>query len=718
MTRGMLACGAAAAALLGGSEAFAQERPRGEVAATQLDELVVTAQKREERLQEVPISITALTGEKLDRSRESLTQVLNTVPGVVAMTTQLENSLVIRGVTPLGSLNAGSATAGYYLDTAPFGLVRVAFVPDTSVYDLDRLEVLRGPQGTLYGANSVSGVVRVLTKDADVAGFEAKMRGTVSHTDHGGENYRGDAAVNVPLIDGKLAARFVASYEDVSGYIDRPNKENANDGVRQSYRLKLRAEPTEKLSLGLSAWISKRDFDGRSMGTRQLTSISLREEPESTHFYLYALTGSYDLGPATLSSSTSYLRYTFSASSNYNAWFPAFGPPIFTLREQLETRVPAKVFSQEVYLTSNGDGPWKWTAGAIYRHGQEHFFQHRPSYVNIGGTHQEDTTKSYAIFGELTRVALDGHLELTAGLRYFKDEQTLRELSRFTQVNPNPPLARSNSDFDKVTPRLVVKYKPSDHLMTYASYSEGFRSGFAQSPLALAQAPGLLGPVEPDLLKNYEVGAKGSLFGGRLAFEVAGYYIDWQGVQNTLAISVGTTSPISVSASVNGKSASGFGFDAGVTAKPFEGLTLSGAYSRNDLTLDADVRASTGAILYLKGDRIAGSPESNWFVGADYVSPAWGDLDLRLSASANRYSALEGRALVNGASVVATGQAITVARASASLESPSGWSLTLFADNLFNERDTPTIPVGVGLIPELQIRLQPRTIGVQLEKRF
>jgi len=704
---------AAFAALAG--EAAAQQRG-GAAEVSQLQELVVTAQRREERLQEVPIAITAISGEQLDKSRDSLRDVLNKVPGVFVVPSQLEGSISIRGVVPRGSQQAGAPTAGYYLDSSPFALIRISALPDADIYDLDRIEVLKGPQGTLYGAASSSGVIRVLTHDADLNAFETKMRGALSTTKGGEESYRADGAVNIPLVEGKLAVRGVLSYEDIGGFIDRPNKKDGNDGRKVSFRIKANAAPTEDLTLGASVWIFKRDIDSRSMGTRARTSISTRDEPEYTDIYLYALKGAYDFGPVTLSSDTSYLRYKFGADSNYNAWFPGF----FPRPETLKTRIPAKVFTQEVGLASDGEGAWRWNVGGIYRRGQEYFYQHRESYVNINGTRFQDKSRSFAVFGEVTRVALDGAVEVTGGLRYFKDKQNLEEFSRFTQVVPVPPLIRKDSEYDAITPRVVVKYKPSEDLMAYASYSQGFRSGFAQSPAALSQVqPGVLSDVKPDRLHNYEVGAKGDMMDGRLSFEVAGYFIDWQDVQDSITIAVNNAgTPINIAASVNGSSASGFGFDLGLTARPVEGLTLSGAYSWNDLTIDADVRNATGVLTLAKGDRLQNSPKATLSLNADYVTPVSSSLDLRLSGSVNRASPLFFRTLINGVSTGVKSDAITLARASVAIESSNGWSATFFGENLFDTRDSTSRTTGPGLIPELFVRLQPRTFGVQLERRF
>src|SRR5690606_34069684 len=175
-----------------------------------IEEIVVSAQKREENLEQVPISISVLDGSRLDQSSaHGITEALGRVPGVSAFPhTQGGGAFVtIRGAAASGPVFGGSSPVAYYLDSIPFGLAQTAIAPDANAYDLERVEVLRGPQGTLYGASAQNGVVRVLTKDADPETFDFKARASLSSVRDGGDGYRGDAAINLPLIEDKLAAR-------------------------------------------------------------------------------------------------------------------------------------------------------------------------------------------------------------------------------------------------------------------------------------------------------------------------------------------------------------------------------------------------------------------------------------------------------------------------------------------------------------------------------
>jgi outer membrane receptor protein involved in Fe transport len=673
-----------------------------------IDEVFVTAQKREERLQDVPISISVLEGDVLDRSVLGVRDALASSPGIATIDTGSGTTqLTVRGVTGPG-INQGSSTVGYYLDSAPFAMIRNSPVPDSNAYDLDRVEVLRGPQGTLYGASSANGVVRVLTKDANLDQFEMKARATGSSTKDGGENFRGDMAVNVPIVEGKVAARAVVGYEDWSGWIDRPFRKDANETEVRNLRLKVNAQPTEALSVGLSAWSSRSDFDGRPAANDQRTYRSSVEEPAEVDYDVYGLKVGYDFSAVSFTSATSYLEYSNPATLDYEA---IFGPAL--ANTVLHTGFDSKVFSQEFTFNSTSDGPWRWTAGAMYRDAKDKFFQWRRQYANPNGNRFYDTSESVAVFGELTRKLVDDRLELTGGLRYFEDTVETTETSRLS--DPNATLVSAEDKFDAVTPRAVLTWHWSDAVMTYASYAEGFRSGFSQQPVVLFSAPDLP-PVDADNLVNYEIGSKGTLWDNRLSFDVAVFYIDWQDIQQLLSIQAtsGTGVVFNVSAGVNGESASGVGAEFGLNFRPTDGLNLGANFGWNDLTMDADVFSGTTQV-FRKGDRITNSPEYTAGVSADYTFPMGsGGYEGVFATSANYVSLRELRALVAGQNTVLEGDNIVTARVNLGVNSPDGWSASLFVENLTDEDGTP-IPTldAVG-----QIRLRPRTIGLQVEYHY
>lgn len=698
-------------------QAQSMEVSGGDKDVVGLEEVIVTAQRREQSLQDVPISIAVLSGEALDQSTgEGVLDALNRVAGVVV--TQQGNTgsvITIRGVGPAYPSFFDASPVGYYLDSVPFGFIKAAFVPNMSAYDLERVEVLRGPQGTLYGASSVGGLVRVLSKDADLDSTEFKFRSSLSETRHGGLNYGVDAAVNVPIVEGVVAARVVAGYQDLSGWIDQPNagRNDANDGLNKTLRFKLNAKPTDALSLEFSTWFSRNEDGALSQANDARQYLTVIDEPLTSDFDLYAFDLGYDFGAFSLNSATSYMSYEFAAVSGNN-----FLPRTYFTNRQL-----ADVFSQEFQLASTTEGPWRWAAGAIYREVEERIFQFATDQSGAptqGFVQPEDISlfsESYAAYGELTRIFFDGRFELTGGLRYFHDEVHQREDSNAA----GPPAGESRTRaFEKVSPRLVLSWLPIEHFTGYVSYSEGYRSGVDQYANVAVAYPDLP-DAEPDNLRNYEMGFKGDVLDGQLSFDVAVYYMDWQDVQApTLALVI---PPTGYSAAVlNGSSASGPGIDLSLVARPTDRLSLGINVGWNDLTFDESVKiASAGPlgtiVTYQKGDRLSLSPEYTGGVWLDYTVPVSADgHDLRFSASGNYYSERYQR-LFGQPGAAFQNEPLTTVAARVTLETPDNWSLALFAENLTDEQ-TPITGLDPTGRTDTATRMRPRTVGVQFEYSF
>jgi iron complex outermembrane recepter protein len=670
--------------------------------ADQLEEIVVTAQKREQRLQDVPISLSVLSGRDLDRSTaQGVNEALSRVPGVaIRESTAGGNSMVtVRGVAAAGPQFFGSNPVAFYLDSVPFALVKSAIVPDASPYDLERVEVLRGPQGTLHGVAALNGVVRVLTHDVNLTEFELKGRTSASSVDDGSASYRADAAINVPLIEGKFGARAVVGYEDFGGWIDKPNDEDANDSEAATFRLKMAAQPTDHFSAGVSAWISRADFGAPSHALESATRNSTVSEPLTTDYDIFNFDLAYEFSSVTLKSMTSHIDYDNHIFMDYN---PGAPPPSFLGGFLIESVLTSKVFTQEIYLNSTQGDSWRWTAGGMYRKGEDRlgqFYQAGPQEFVWA-----DSSQSNAVFGELTRVLSEGRLELTGGLRYFEDEVKSYE---------TPVPYNTRTKFDALTPRAIATWHVSGHTTVYGSYAEGYRSGFDQFSAAKNNLG--LPPIQPDTLKNYELGLKGSSGDRRVSYEAAVYFMDWQDVQQS--INVLLDDGRSGAANVNGDSASGIGVDLAVSANPVAGLELGVTLSWNDLTSDAQVRTGPQqVILFDKGERLNNSPEYTVGASADYIFPFGGrGFKGRFSASANYTSE---QRLVGwpgfGNRDVTVGDTMLLARTSFSIEAPEHWTASLFVDNVNNE-DGAAIR---DPFADFATRPRPRTLGLQLQYRL
>jgi iron complex outermembrane receptor protein len=665
-----------------------------------LQEVVVTAQKREERLQDVPISITALVGEQLDRSSSpSVLDTLKTVPGVVTTysRTGMGGYINIRGVGGDG-LFGGTAVNAFYLDSVPFGTVRGARVPDAGIYDLERIEVLRGPQGTLFGANALNGVVRVLTKDPDLDRFDVKARALLSSTQDGGENYRADAAVNLPIMEGRLGARLTAGREELSGWIDRPNQRDANDSDVANVRLKLRAKPIDSLTLDLGAWFSRGDYGAPNIGTAQRTHTSIYSEPNVVDLDVYSLKVAYEQPSFSIVSSTSYM----------NA--PAFGVLDFTpfccTNTLLISDIESKVLVEELLFSSTGDGPTRWSLGGFYRDAEDTTEQtNRDGATGVVTLTPffYDTSESFAVFGEVTRLLAGGRFELTGGLRYFEDRV-------ITKNTPGAP-PRDRRTFDAFSPRVVFSWHVAPDVMLYASGSKGFRSGVLQTPtVAATGAPG----ADPDTLINYEVGGKAEFADGRVALDSAVYYMEWKKVQQTYRVRVNN---LIYNGVTNAPSASGLGTDLSLSFRPARGVSFGFNLNLNDLTFDEDVFTNDG-LFAEKGDRLIASPKATYgaFANVDFRFGSSG-YSGRVAASAHKVPALaEYNTSTAGVRNVFSGDAQAIARANFTVTSPGDWEAMLFVENLTDEDGR--IRQDTFLTPSWDPRPRPRTVGVQLEYRF
>ncbi len=677
--------------------------------ARPLEEVFVTAQRREERLQDVPVSISVLGGAELDRSTGlGVADALTHVPGVALITGNQSggSQISVRGVAANGQQFLGPSPIAYYLDAVPFGFVKTALAPDANAYDLDHVEVLRGPQGTLYGSSALNGVVRVLTKDANLEKFELKARTAGSGTSGGGENYRGDIAVNVPVVDGKLAVRAVAGYENWSGWIDRPDKEDVNDIERRSVRLKVNAQPTEQFSIGLSGWSSRADYDAPSTSNVDGQQTATLDESIAADYDVYSLKLDYDFGPMTLTGTSSYIDYESDGGLDLG--------PLGLAQTRLQTKLNSRVAAQELYLRSNQGEQWRWTLGGMYRDAQDRNYQWRRQYVTPALW--RESSLSTAVFGELTRIFADGRFEMTGGVRYFEDDVKLRETSRSTGVPPGTG-TKTDHTYSATSPRFVLAWHPAEGATVYASYSEGFRSGFDQNPATLAAAP-TLPTASADTLSNYEIGAKSSLLDGRLSVDAAVYYIDWEDVQLPLSVLILGTPFAAV---VNSESAGGLGADAGLSLKPVDGLQIDLSVSWNDLELDSDVvSAGTGGVpvtLFAAGDRLNFSPQYTAGAGIDYVFPMGsGGYQGQFSASGSYMSEIQTKALVGVAVQTKAADDILVGRVAFSVNAPDHWAASVFVDNV-TDQDGRVSP-GVAASGVWDVRIRPRTVGLQLEWTF
>jgi outer membrane receptor protein involved in Fe transport len=723
--------------LLAGARADAQSTP-AQASATAgrsdndvLGEIIVTAQKRAEPLQKVPISITVLSGALLDKQEAGGTlDALRLTPSVTASDSDAGGlvQISIRGVAPAVAFGDSSTTVAYYVDGVPFASIRSAAVPQTSDYDLQQIEVLRGPQGTLYGASALAGVVHIITSDADPSQFYGKARLGMATTDGGALSYRTDAALNLPVIQDNLAIRLVADYDHQGGWIEQPNlnRTNANSSTLKSFRGKVDYRPTDNLTIDLTAWHSDFQEDAANYGIDNKQSLTFNPSPSTTQYDAYNAKIAYDASWATLTSSTSNMHLVQHAYTDYDN---EIGTITRDANDELHLYLPSNTFTEEVLVNSKDSGAWRWQSGAFYRKEHDDAFHAIPAFFGTGNITWRDGSESEAVFGQVTRLLDDGHFEVTAGARYFHDKFYTKTLMIPGEVLPY--LNRSDTS-SSVTPRVVLAWLPNPNTNIYASYSVGFRSGLEQSPFVLVTAP-QFPPARPDKLKNYEVGAKGVLFDNLVTYDVSVFYMKWVDVQQNGELQYCTTPTTCapLGGTVNGVSASGTGFDFGLALHPVRGWNVGFNIDENDLTNDAavypngiGVGPNNGAV-YLKGDRTPFSAKWTAKAYTDYSWPLSETLDAKAQLSGDyrssqllilAYNSVGGINYqpCNNGSYCYTSDSPRLVNARFELANHHNQSLSFYATNLTNWNGL-MIPAASA---NTTFRTRPRTFGLQFEATF
>ncbi|WP_299006056.1 TonB-dependent receptor [uncultured Caulobacter sp.] len=667
-----------------GSDALAAETAR---APTTIEEVVVTARKREEKLLDVPIAISAFSGEVLDaQGVKNLGDFLQTAPGVGLY--DIGNGaqrITIRGI----STSLGANENGFYLDELPFTGVTVPISPDVRAWDLERVEVLRGPQGTLFGEGSMGGTVRVLTRNPDLQDWEAKADSLVSTTDGGRTNTGLKAAVNLPLVDGKLGLRLAGTHEDYSGWIDdrATGRSNLNEQNIDTFRAKLRFKPTERLTLDASYWYYKGDFpNGGSTATDDGQLSQSVVLSNTLKYELVGLSGRYDLGGAELFYGYSHNAFDLPQSGSL------FGGT-------LSSTIGIKVDAHELRLASTGHGPLQWTVGAYQRTSERQDVFKFPLFGldNLDQTH----SKAQAVFGEATYTLPGAPIDLTAGLRYFRDELGGQEANAGV-VTPD-----AGDTYHSLNPRFSLAWRTRSNLNLYVSAAKGFRSGQLQPTVSLGLA-GPLGISLPaalgqDSIWTYEAGAKAEFLERRVSLEAAVYHSRWKDV--TVRVPLGATG---FNGLINSKGTQTNGIEASLTARPTSTLTLSAGASYADGTYTGSV-PGTGITDGATVDDIAKFTAN---AAVDYRRPI-SDQATLLARLAWQHNSPRGFASF---AAYLPSDAIDRVDARLGVAFPKV-TVSLFADNLTNEGGATNFravqPLASGALDITANRLRPRTIGLQ-----
>lgn len=751
--RRALGCGAAASAILLGAQAQAQtaETPQSGPSA-ELGEIVVTALRRETRLQDTPLSITSLGGDTLEKMGASTIQdLVSSVPGL----NLTEGNTGQRRISVRGVQSAGESTVGLYLGETPITGPNSAtsdpssITPDLNMFDVNRVEVLRGPQGTLFGSGSMSGTFRVVFNEADTETYEGAVDLSASTVKSGGEGYAARGMVNVPLVEGLLGARLVLYDELRGGYVDnvRLGQEDINEARSYGGRLMLAFTPTEDLKItGLVTLQNQmaEDTNGWTPGVGTYQNDNYHKQPFPNEFRLYNLAAEWDLGWATLNASSSYYDWeatkyiegslaalTARANGTYCARYNGISgacdaTQLQAYRDYIDSVFPLSGYQpmyvesqvHELRLTSNSDGPLNWTVGAFYEDRSDEATSstvevdpvsgevYMPIVYNFSRFVAVDLQQQ-AFFGEVTYEPIDG-LSITAGARAYKyDKMSRSQVLMTSYINSSVAGAENtyDSSADGWVGRLNISYDITPDAMVYAQYSEGFRPG------GINNTPGLtadLIPYSSDSLTNYEIGAKTSWFDRRLTLNVSAYQIKWEDMQISAQIP-----NYSFIANVGASTINGVEIE--FAARPISGLFLNGSMGFVDGTLDTD--QTTGLIVAAgkAGDTIPNEPEFKAALSGEYVWPVFGDYDGLV-----RFD------------YAYTGESISTFRPTSPYYETMGdfsqinlragiengvWGAFVFVNNLFDEVGRVKVTSSSNY-EQLTYSIPPRTIGVNVRRSF
>ncbi|MEM8919337.1 MAG: TonB-dependent receptor [Pseudomonadota bacterium] len=664
--------------------------------------IIVTAGRREQNIINVETTVVAFDQEFIENSNiDSIQDLVALTPGFEARREDLigeNNRFSIRGVSSV--TNAATATAGVYLDDVPLTLGAVFNVPNIRTFDLQRVEILKGPQGTLFGAGAMGGVVRYISNKPDTREFGGQVRLEASTTERGGENYSVDAVLNVPIVEDKLAVRVVGSYADDDGFIDLVNfptgpLENVNTRETESIRGIVRWTPLENLTIDLQALYERTTNSGFNAVQNNFVFVppgppafvmptSLFDDETTmalagseSEFQQYSATVSLDVDWAEIVSTTSIYDTVFDGE--------------FPLPDLILFDRDGSGFSQEVRIATKLDGAFNFVGGVFYQDASLDDDFGLPG-IGLVAPSTEDR-EQLSFFGELYVEVLPD-LEATVGLRHFTEDSTQSTVTNLGNFQPSPPVERS-ADNTRTVPKFALSYTGIDGVNFYATASRGFRVGGNNLSVFPMTPP----TFDGDSIWAYELGAKFSLFDGRLNGALAGFYTDWTDIQTVIS---GFGAPTIV----NAGDASIQGIELQLNYEVIEGLNLGLSGSLLDAKIDEDIGADNPAILtFSAGDRIPLVTEESLVLFANYTTPISDDWFLFMTGDL----AFNGDQVTVDQSVGTASTTFANARIGAKSEK---FEIAAFVRNLTNENTTSFFNDLFFSIP------RPRTIGVELISRF
>jgi iron complex outermembrane receptor protein len=712
--------------------------PNSQPGSPGLSEIIVTAQKREERLQDVPVPVTAIEANTLvDRNQLRLQDYYSSVPGLsVSPSIEQQTTISIRGINTGFGVNP---TVGITVDDLPYGASTQngggPVVPDIDPADLARIEVLRGPQGTLYGASTLGGLIKYVTVDPSTEAVSGRVEAGTDSVYNGSElGYSARGSVNVPLSDA-LAVRASGFAREDPGYIDNPilHIDGVNEVHVSGGRLAALWQPAQDFSLKVTALLQ----DSRGDGSSDI-DVPTPNYPESTglgdlqqnyprgvgafdrRVQVYGATLKATLGGIDLVAISGYSINSFNDSSDFTFIFGPYSKTLFGTPYTADTdNSRLNKFSQEVRLSSKIGDRVDWLLGGFYTYENSKYFFTAPALIPATGeekgnwyyTSFPSTYQEEAAFTDWTFQILDP-FDIQLGARESHIYQTNSEsvigpYAPFFLGVPSPAYyPQVDSSSNAFTYLVTPRFKFSPDLMVYARLASGYRPG---GPNAV---PGTPREFSPDKTNNYEIGLKGDFLDHTLSVDSSVYYIGWKNIQLLLLDPTNFQSYTG-----NASQAKSEGVELSVQSKPMKGLTIAAWVAWNEAELTRGFppdSVAAGGTYGVAGNPLPYAARFSGYLSLEEEFPLVNGVTALIGGSESYVGDREGEFTSSPERTNLPAYARTDLRAAVKY---SSWTLNVFANNVADKRGL--IAGGLGYYPPFGFQyIQPRTVGVSIARAF
>ena len=691
----------------------------------ELQEVIVTAQKRSERLQDVPVPVTALNASTLvDQNQVRLQDYYQTVPGLnFTMGNRGEPSLSIRGIST-GLYN--NPTVAITIDDVQYGSSTALgggyAVPDVDPNDLARVEVLRGPQGTLYGASSIGGLVKFVTVDPSLSDWGGRVQAGVNKVQNGRDpGYNVSAAVNMPVTD-SIAVRASAFSRRDPGYIDDVQSGQADVNTAQVYggRVATLWKPADDWALKLSALFQKNKRDGSpdvfiQPGLGDLQQDTLRNTgryDKEIQAYSANLTGK--IAGIDVVSLTGYSRNTGFASVDYTSAYSSFSQLFFHVPgTPIEETVRTSKLSEEVRLAAVASERFDWLLGAFYTRERSDVNSVLASVdpatgIRVGTlftNYYPTSFDEYAVFTDLT-VHFTDRFNIQFGGRESRNDQKYSQNIYGTLFGgasiKTPELETKENSF---TYLITPQFRISPDVMAYARFASGYRPGGPNGSCVAFSFPC---HFAPDKTNNYELGIKADVLDHELSFDASLYYIDWKSIQILV-----TQQSSGEAYSSNGSRARSQGVELSVHARPITGLSMTAWVAWDDAALKQPFPPES-SVYGASGERLPYSSRFSGDFSIEQDFPIVNGVVGFVGGEARYVGDRQGVFTPTSTRQDLPGYAQADLRTGVRLET---WTVNVFVNNVADRRGV--LDGGLGSFPAYAFTfIQPRTVGFSVGKQF